>query len=224
MTPTIASAPTPAASGPASAVAVVLAFAAGATDAFAFLQLEGVFTANMTGNLVLAGLVERVGYERSIVGIVVAILVFVVTLYVGFRIVPPTARPLRHAVLLVAGLVAQTAVLVGWLASRGAPSAVVPVLIALSSVAMASQTALAKRIEPRSGVTTTYVTGTLTSVMADLADRRPQLLGTRLGVVVALVAGAFADALLVTADPWLGAALPIAPAAVALVVLLVGRR
>lgn len=36
-----------------------LSFGAGATDAFAFLALGGIFTANMTGNLVLVGLVGR---------------------------------------------------------------------------------------------------------------------------------------------------------------------
>jgi uncharacterized membrane protein YoaK (UPF0700 family) len=207
----------------AAAIALVLAFAAGATDAFAFLQLQGVFTANMTGNLVLAGLFERPGYAGSIVGIVVAIVVFVLTLYAAFRVVPTTARPARRSVLLVAGLVAQVAVLIGWWVSGGTPAAVVPVLIGLSAVAMAAQTALAKRIESRSGVTTTYVTGTLTSLMSDLADRRPQAAGTRIGVVVALVAGALADAALVSADARLGAALPILPALLALVLLLTER-
>jgi uncharacterized membrane protein YoaK (UPF0700 family) len=207
----------------ATTIALVLASAAGATDAFAFLQLDGVFTANMTGNLVLAGLLQRPGYAASIVGIVVAVVVFVLTLLVAFRVAPPAAAPGRRAALLVAGLVAQVAVLIGWWGSGGAPAAVVPVLIGLSAVAMAAQTALAKRIEQRSGVTTTYVTGTLTSLVADLADRTPQALGTRVGVVVALVVGAFADAALVHVDPRLGAALPILPAAVALVVLLTER-
>jgi len=206
-----------------SLIALVLAFTAGATDAFAFLQLSGVFTANMTGNLVLAGLVPRPGYGSVVVGLVVAIGAFVLASYGAFRVAPATAPRPRHAALLVVGVAAQLVVLIGWCATGGSPQPVTPVLIGLSAVAMAVQTAFARRMEAHSGVATTYVTGTLTSLAADLADRRPQALLTRIGVVVALVAGALADGLLMAADPRWGAALPVLPAAVALVLLLTGR-
>ena len=91
-------------------LAVVLAFAAGATDAFAFLQLSGVFTANMTGNLVLAGLTEREGYANSIGGIVVAIVVFIAVLYAAFRIAPAGSKHMRQAGVLAAALVAAAPV------------------------------------------------------------------------------------------------------------------
>ena len=51
----------------------MLSFGAGATDAFAFLALGGIFTANMTGNLVLVGLVGRDDYLASLVGAAIAI-------------------------------------------------------------------------------------------------------------------------------------------------------
>lgn len=201
-------------------IAVVLAFAAGATDAFAFLQLNGVFTANMTGNLVLAGLTERPNYPTMIAGVVVAILVFAAALYVAFRVSPPGAPRPRNVAVLTAALVAQVAVLIGWVAVPTHMSApMVAVLIALSSVAMACQTAVAKRIEGNSGVTTTYVTGTLTSLMGDFADRKPQDLFTRIGVIVALVAGALSGSLLIGLDPVFGAALPVLPALVGTVLL-----
>lgn len=208
----------------ASLIAVVLAFAAGATDAFAFLQLGGVFTANMTGNLVLVGLVPRAGYAASVVGLLVAIVAFVLASYAAFRIAPAAAGRGRQAALLVVGAAAQIAVLIGWTAGGGRAQALVPALIGLSAVAMATQTAFARRLEARSGVTTTYVTGTLTSLTADLADRKPQALLTRVGVVVALVAGALADAGLTTADTRWAAALPVLPVGVALVLLLTSGR
>lgn len=204
----------------ASVIAVVLAFAAGATDAFAFLQLGGVFTANMTGNLVLVGLVPRAGYASSVVGLLVAVVAFLLASYAAFRIAPAAAGRGRHAVLLVVGAVAQVAVLVCWSVGGGRDQVLVPLLIGLSAVAMATQTAFARRLEARSGVTTTYVTGTLTSLTADLADRKPQALLTRVGVVVALVAGALADAGLTTADARWAAALPVLPVGVALALLL----
>ena len=197
-----------------SRLAIVLAFAAGATDAFAFLQLSGVFTANMTGNLVLAGLTERSGYANSIGGIIVAILVFVTVLYGAFRVAPAGCKHVRLVGVLSVALLAQSTVLVAWVllpATKG--PAAIAFLIGLSAIAMACQTAVAKRVDVRSGVTTTYVTGTLTSIMADAADRKPQELSTRVGVIVALVVGALCGSLLVGIDPALGAALPIFPAA-----------
>ena len=203
-------------------LAIVLAFAAGATDAFAFLQLSGVFTANMTGNLVLAGLTERSGYAASIGGIIVAIVVFVVVLYAAFRASPVGSGHSRLVGVLATALVAQAAVLIGWLLLPTTKTALaIAVLIGLSTVAMACQTAVAKRIDVKSGVTTTYVTGTLTSIMSDAADRKPQELSTRLGVVIGLVAGALCGSLLVGVAPAWGAALPILPAAAGVVLLAV---
>lgn len=203
----------------------MLSFAAGATDAFAFLLLGGVFTANMTGNLVLAGLTERPGYPVMIVGLVVAILVFAGALYAGFRSVPPGAPPRRLVGLLTIGLIAQSAVFVTWILAPDHTSVVLmAALVGLSAAAMACQTAVARRIGTRAGVTTTYVTGTLTSLVGDLADRVPQEAGTRIGVIVALVAGALTSSLLIGVAPALGAALPVVPAAIGVVLLLVSLR
>jgi len=203
----------------------VLSFAAGATDAFAFLLLGGVFTANMTGNLVLAGLTQRPGYPSMIVWIAVAVVAFVLTSYAALRMTraPGSRRRLLGALLL--GTTAQAGVLVGWIALPHPMDGLLPaaVLLALSAAAMAIQTAVSKRIEGRSGVTTTYVTGTITSIAADLADRVPQDLPTRLGVLGALVLGALCGSLAMAVDPVWAAALPILPAAIAAVLLATGH-
>jgi len=207
------------------ATAITLSFAAGATDAFAFLLLGGVFTANMTGNMVLAGLTERTGYPSMLVGIVVAIFAFSVGLYIAFAIARPRPPVHRLVIVLLMGTIAQIAVLLGWM--------LIPVpigvggqapLVALSAFAMASQTAVSKRIEARSGVSTTYVTGTITSLVADFADAKAQDSFTRIGVIGALVVGALCGSLLIGVTPTLGAALPILPAAVGIALLVVGRR
>jgi uncharacterized membrane protein YoaK (UPF0700 family) len=207
-----------------AAMTVVLAFAAGATDAFAFLLLGGVFTANMTGNLVLGGLTQRPGYSTMITGLVVAVLTFTAALYWAFRFANATASLRRLVLVLVVGLIAQFAVLAGWLVVSSHASPVVEtVLIAPSAVAMACQTAVAKRVEGRSAVTTTYVTGTLTNLMSDFADRKPQNLFLRLGVIAVLVVGALCSSTLIGVSPALGAALPIVPAIAGAMLLATSR-
>lgn len=213
--------------GPLSltAAAVVLSFAAGATDAFAFLLLGGVFTANMTGNLVLAGLTERPGYPAMVVGVTIAIIAFVAGLFICFGIARASA-PRRHLVLvLVLGTAAQGAVLGAWLLIP-APKDMLGQwpLIALSSFAMAAQTAVSRRAEVRSGVSTTYVTGTITSLVADFSDRKNQAWATRIAVVLALVAGALCGSLAIGVSPTLGAALPLAPALLGIVLLAIGKQ
>ncbi len=215
--PAASSAPSPRLAG---ATAIVLSFAAGATDAFAFVMLGGVFTANMTGNLVLVGLTQRPGYPSMIVWIAVVLIVFAGTLFLVLRFTTGTAPPRRLLVVLGLGVVTQAGVLIGWLAIPD-PTALLAtsVLLALSAVAMAAQTAVGRRIELRSGVSTTYVTGTITAIAADFADRRPQDFWTRIGVISALVAGALSDSLLIAVAPAFGAALPLLPAVIGLAML-----
>jgi uncharacterized membrane protein YoaK (UPF0700 family) len=214
--------------GMIAAMALVLSFAAGATDAFAFLQLGGVFTANMTGNFVLAGLTSRPDFAEVLLGASVAVLLFSVGTFLAFRFTRPVPTtdlstpeaPQRRLVLVLGGaVVAQSCVLLGWIVSsdhRTMP--VVCALIALSTLAMAWQTAVARRIE-RSGVTTTFVTGTLTSLMQSLADGVHDHHLIRIGAIVLLVAGALCGSLLTGVDPVFGAALPLVPSIVGLVLL-----
>lgn len=209
---------------PLAAIALVLSFAAGATDGFAFLLLGGVFTANMTGNLVLAGLVQREDYPSTIVGIAAALAAFVVGVYLALRLTRE-ARRAHLAGALAVGMAAQAAVLVGWLLFPHPLDLVATTtLLVPSAVAMAAQTAVSKRVEVRSGVSTTYVTGTITSIAADLADGRPQDLFTRVGVLVSLVAGALCAGLLMLVAPAAAAALPVAAGGVGLALLLMGLR
>ena len=146
-------------------------------------------------------------------------------LYIAFAIARPRPPVHRLVIVLSMGTVAQIAVLLGWMLIPVAIGVVgrAPV-IALSAFAMASQTAVSKRIEAHSGVSTTYVTGTITSLVADFADAKAQESFTRIGVIVALVAGALCGSLLIGVTPALGAALPILPAAVGIALLVVGRR
>ena len=83
-------------------------------------------------------------------------------------------------------------------------------LIAFSGVAMGIQAATARALAP--GMSTTYVTGTLTGLLSELSalgavsgDRR-----RRASIVVALALGAVAGALTLTTLPLLAPAIPVA--------------
>lgn len=179
------------------AALVMLSFAAGAADAFAFLALSGTFTANMTGNLVLAAMFTRPGYPQTVLCAVVAVAAFALVLYLGFRHSrqPAGASDHRRLVLrlLLPSSAAQGVVVVVWLAAGASPPVAVQcVVIALSAGALALQTVAAKRLSDTDGITTTYVTGSLTTTMQDLAERRDAGQLLRLLSIAALPLGAVA--------------------------------
>lgn len=208
------------------AVAIVLSFAAGATDAFAFLQLGGIFTANMTGNLILAGLFERPGFPVTLIAAVVAIAVFAGAVLLGFVATRPSRPGASWAAIpLLVALGAQAAVAVLWLvAPRPLGMPLTLTAIAVSAVAMAMQTVVGRRLETRSGVTTTFATGTLTALMKSISDRQRGVRLLQLLSVLMLTVGAIGGALAVGVSPLLGAALPILPSAAALGIVLATRR
>jgi uncharacterized membrane protein YoaK (UPF0700 family) len=181
---------------------VLLSFGAGAADAFAFLALNGTFTANMTGNLVLAALFTRPGFGVTLACALMAILVFAAGLYVGFRAtVATTSAPNTHRRLalrlLLPSIVMHVTVLALWLTDghdQDAPLLIKCVVIALSAGALALQTVAAKKLSDIDGITTTYVTGTLTTTMQALVERKGRGEGLRALSILALPAGAFACA------------------------------
>ncbi|WP_111767786.1 YoaK family protein [Nakamurella deserti] len=195
---------------------VVLSFGSGATDAFAFLALGGVFTANMTGNLVLAGLVGRPEYLDTLLTATLAVVAFVAAMYVGFRWTRTASpRPLLAAVGVV-----QAVVLALWIAVDGSAGlALTCTMITLSAIAMGWHTVLGRRMSSRAGLTTTFVTGTLTSVMQDLAEGRREAQPLRLVSIAALVLGSFAGALVLLGLPRIGPVLPVVAAIAAWLLL-----
>lgn len=211
------------------ALAVVLSFAAGATDAFAFLQLGGIFTANMTGNVVLSGLITRPDYPATLTGAIVAVVVFSGVVFAGFRVTRVTrgaqVSTRRLGSVMGCGLAAQLAVAGIWAADGGRRGMVlIMVVVALSTTAMALQTVIGRRVEVRSRVATTFVTGAITTLMKDAADGDLSEALVRIGTIVALAAGALCGAAVMTVDVAAGAVLPVIPSAVGLVLLLVARR
>lgn len=157
---------------------LTLTAAAGSVDAISFIGLERVFTANMTGNLVLLGLAIGQGQLLGSLRSVIAFLCFSVGVMVGARVTgraQETAVWPRRVTLTVAIELALLAVFAaGWAAAGDRPGAFnTDLLIALAAAAMGVQTAAAHRLSVP-GVSTTFVTGTLTSLMTELAGMAPQ--------------------------------------------------
>ena len=205
---------------------VALTFAAGSVDAVALLRLD-VFTAVMTGNIVLLGLAVGQGAFANALRSVIALFAYGAGVVAGARIVGAVAIETHWSPKVTRALalewVLQAAFLIGWVLSGANPGGTTAAaLIAFSGVAMGIQAATARALAP--GMSTTYVTGTLTGLLSELSalgavssDRR-----RRASIVVALALGAVAGALALTTVPLLAPAIPLA--VVGAVVLVAASR
>lgn len=151
---------------------LALTWAAGSVDAISYLGLGHVFTAMMTGNTALLGLALAQGEVWAVLRSIIALVGFAAGAAVGALIVerggerdvwPPAvtwALALEGTVLLLFSVV--------WaLSGPGRGEGAVHILIVLSGVAMGIQAAAVRRLGVP-GIATTYITGTLTSLMVDL--------------------------------------------------------
>jgi uncharacterized membrane protein YoaK (UPF0700 family) len=156
---------------------VVLAFVSGYTDGVGFLALGGAFTSVMTGNMVLLGLSAGQGDGEGVGRALGAIVAFIAGAALGTQLAgvaakqdPVWPRPVNRA--LAIELVILTAAAVGWFVTVGEPGAVVQfALLLVSAVALGVQSSTVQRFGV-SGLSTTYLTGTLTSAVIHLVARR----------------------------------------------------
>jgi uncharacterized membrane protein YoaK (UPF0700 family) len=190
-----------------------LTFVAGWVDAISYLGLGNVFTANMTGNLVLLGAalghVAAAASGRS----AVALGAFAAGAITAARLTRHGSLDGRWpggamtALAMELGALAGFAALWWWAGPRPTGSAL-DLLIGLAASGMGLQSATASRLAVP-GVTTTYVTGTLVGLMAELAALSgPSSWGRRAAVLVALLAGATGAAALSSRSPVAAAAVP----------------
>jgi len=156
---------------------LLLAWAAGSVDAIGFLGLGHVFTANMTGNTVLLGLSLGEGRSLAALANVIALAGFSLGVALGALIVERDGnkgewdRRVTSALFLEALMLAAFTFF--WHLTPGGAertSAALYTLIALSAAAMGIQSAAVRRLN-LPGVATTYVTGTMTSLLAGLTAR-----------------------------------------------------
>jgi uncharacterized membrane protein YoaK (UPF0700 family) len=153
---------------------VLLAVNSGATDAIGIVSLGGAFTSVMTGNMVLLGLSASRGDGALSLRSGLAIVLYITGAFVGARIAgapraddPAWPRAVRNA--LCVQLAGEALFAAGWWAAGGHPSGVLqPVLLGISAVNLGIQSSAVLRFGV-SGLSTTYLTGTLTTLVAALA-------------------------------------------------------
>jgi len=131
----------------------------------------------MTGNLVLLGVAIGQAQFTSSIRSVIAFAGFAVGLLIGGRMTaktePDAVWPPSVSRAMIGELSFLLAFLVGWEIAGDRPATLaLDILAALSAGAMGMQTALARRLGV-GGVTTTFITGTLTSLIAGFAAVGP---------------------------------------------------
>jgi uncharacterized membrane protein YoaK (UPF0700 family) len=185
-----------------NALLLALTVAAGSADAVSYLGLGRVFTANMTGNLVLLGVAIGQGQVAASLRSVIAFACFGMGVLVGARATERSTEtavwPTSVTLVVVAELGLLVAFTAGWEIAGDRPTVLaLDVLIALSAGAMGMQTAAARRLSV-AGVATTFVTGTLTSLIAELASVGPDWARSRrwAATLACIVIGAAAGAAL----------------------------
>lgn len=184
---------------------IALTASTASLDVTAFLRLGGVFASVMTSNLVFVGIAAVKAEGAFGARCAVAILSYVAGVGVGSAVAKPSGhqnrlgtRPLS---LLLTG---ELAILVGyavwWIALAGHPKGWPQlVLLGLVACAMGAQSAAARQLG-NPNASTTYLTGTLTSLVSSLAARqRPD--PEAVAVILALIAGAAAGVGLLDAAP-----------------------
>jgi len=207
------------------ALAAGLAAAAGAVDVLAFTRMGQAFASIVTGNLVVAGTAIGQGDPRMLANVALAVAAFAVGVVLGGlgvrRAGLTSARwPVQVTVLCLVELVALLVLTGVWLATGGAPlGAARYVALVAAALAMGLQSA-AFRLVPVPGVTTTYFTGTLTSLLVGLVTSG-RLNVAALIALLALLAGTVLAGLLAAVAAVL---LPVALLAVVVVVSTARRR
>lgn len=210
----------------------LLTLVTGLVDAACYLGLGRVFTANMTGNVVLLAFGATGAQGLPVLAPSLSLVVFLVGATAGGRLasslVGPAgaevAAPARRRWVMLALLGELGLVAVAGVVALGLPvgggGARRYVVIGLLAAALGLQNATVRRLAVPD-VTTTVLTLTLTGLAADswLAGGRSPRAGRRLAAVGLMAAGALVGALLLRVDvalPVLAAAVVIALAAVAL--------
>jgi uncharacterized membrane protein YoaK (UPF0700 family) len=159
--------------GRLQATVLMLTWVAGSIDAIGYFGLGRVFTANMTGNTVLLGLALGQGEASAAIRSVLALLGYIAGAAAGAVIVSIRPGDIQRSVrraIFVEGiiLILFTA---GWhVPGAGGRQTILPLLIVLSAVAMGMQSVAVRKLN-LPGIVTTYITGTITSLVSGLVDR-----------------------------------------------------
>jgi uncharacterized membrane protein YoaK (UPF0700 family) len=187
---------------------LLLAACAGSVNVLSIVRLGGALSGIVTGDVVTTG--AALGEDRWVLlrYPAVAICAFglgVAVWSVGLRWLALTSAD-GHRIGLWAELVLLLCLPVGLAATHGRPGeATSMTLLATAAVAMGAQSAICLR----DGVSTTYMTGAITTAVHDLVTGGPRRDAVgNLTRGLALFVGAVATASLITVDAWVAATFP----------------
>lgn len=187
---------------------LTLTFTTGMVDAIGFLGLDRVFTANMTGNVVILGMALVGAQDLPIAGPALALLGFMVGAALGGRMLKgSTAGWTVRVTALLIGVGVTTmglAVVLFAGADRSQSSVSVPVATVLA-IAMGAQAATARFLAVPD-ITTVVITSTITGLAADslLGNGTGKRRGRRYLAVLLVLAGAAVGAVSLTLSPGTG--------------------
>jgi uncharacterized membrane protein YoaK (UPF0700 family) len=215
----------PAAAGVLTIVAVLLTIGTAGTDVISFTRLGSVFASVMTSNIVFLGLAAA-NQSATLAGhAAVSFAGYVIGVAGGSRMARSGRRNGDAAPghggkpwsgWITATLITETAVFVvftaGWEITGTKPSGAAQLfLLAVATVAMGMQSAVVV-VLGIAGVSTTYMTGTLTTLIDTIARPGPRegADARRVVVLLALVAGAGLSGLLIATVPSAVPAIPLA--------------
>jgi len=197
------------------ALVILLTLVTGSIDAIGFTRLGGVFTSVMTGNMVLLGVAAGKGDVSLALHTGIAFFGFVAGSLVGARVAGHAhesddiwPRPILKA--LVLELVVLFVFAIWWeLASAAPVGGAEYAMLSINAVALGVQSAATLRFGIH-GLSTTYLTGTLTQLMAGVAKRKDPVSGRSALILLALIAGAGLGAVLALHAPRFAPVFPIA--------------
>lgn len=201
------------------ALVLALTVTSGATDVIGFLALGQAFTSVMTGNLVLLGISIAEGDGTLARHILTAIVCYIAGCVLGSRLAgaavldqPVWPRAVTRA--LFVELLSFLAFSVAWWVTGAAPTGPVQLaLLAANAAALGIQSSAVQRFGV-SGLSTTYMTGTLTTVIGRLTSGgRVRDVRDSLEILGSLVAGAVIAAVLLDYAPMFVPLLQVVPVA-----------
>ena len=175
---------------------LTLTFVTGLVDAVSFLALDHVFTANMTGNVVLLGFAIAGAPGLSVARSLTSLVAFLVGAVLGGRLGVTMAVTRRRWLLTIAAweavlLFAAALVSIGFDVGTATPPGRLYGMIVLTALAMGARNATVRQLAVPD-LTTTVLTLTLTAVAADssLAGGSNPRLGRRIASIASMFAGA----------------------------------
>jgi len=196
------------------ALVILLTLVTGSVDAIGFTRLGGVFTSVMTGNMVLLGVAAGKGDVSLALHTGIAFLGFVVGSLVGARVAGHAheddeiwPRPILYSLVLELAVLLVFAA--WWEIASAAPSGAPEyAMLGVNAVALGVQSAATLRFGI-SGLSTTYLTGTLTQLLAGVAKRKDPISGRSVLVLLALIGGAGLGAFIAVDVPRFAPLVPV---------------